>query len=67
MNPDEIGSVVRQVITLVLSSAAASAYVNNSQAVAIAAGLGAMASVVWSIFAHWNLKKVPENAKVIGG
>ena len=62
MNSDEVGNAVRQVATLVLSSAAASAYVSNSQAVAIAAGLAAVASVLWSIYAHWGMVKTPDPA-----
>lgn len=63
MNSDEIGNMVRQLATMLLSSAAASTYVSGSQGVAIAAGLGALASVIWSIAAHWNKVKVPEPAK----
>ena len=59
MNGDQIGNAVRQVATLVLSSTAASAYVSSSQSVAIAAGLAALASVAWSIYAHWGMVKVP--------
>ena len=63
MNSDSVGSLVRQVLTAILSTTAASAYVSNDQAVAIAAGLGTLASVVWSIAAHWNKVKVPDPAK----
>ena len=66
MNSDEVGSAVRQVATLLLSSASAGAFVSNSQGVAIAAGLGAIASVLWSVYAHWGMKKVPQTATVIG-
>lgn len=65
MNPDEAGNMVRQILTLVLSGTMGSAYVSGTQAVAIATGVGAVASVIWSIAAHWNMKKVPETAKVI--
>ena len=62
MNGDEIANMVKQVLTLLLSSAGASAYVSGNDAVAIATGAGALASVGWSVYAHWNMKKVPENA-----
>ena len=62
MNGDEIGNAVRQVLTLLLSSASASSFVSGSQAVAIATGAGALASVLWSVYAHWNMKKVPEKS-----
>lgn len=67
MNSDAIGSLVRQVLTLVLSSGGMAAYVNGSQATAIAAGAAALVSVLWSIVAHWGMKKVPAGATVIGG
>ena len=59
MNSDEIGNMVRQLLTLVLSGAAASTYVSHDQGIAIAAGAGACASVIWSIAAHWGKVKVP--------
>ena len=64
MNADEVGNLVRQGLTLLLSGTAASTYVSGSQGVAIAAGAGALASLVWSVIAHWNMKKVPETAMV---
>ena len=67
MNEDEIGSLVRQILTMVLSSASATAFVSSNQATAIAAGLGALASVAWSIYAHWGKKKVSEKAVVLPG
>ena len=59
MNSDEIGNLVRQGLTLALGSVAGSTMSSN-QSVSIAAGAGALASVLWSIYAHWNMKKVPE-------
>lgn len=67
MNSDQIGGLVRQVATALLSSGAATAFVSSEQGIAIAAGLGALVSVMWSIVAHWGMKKVPETATVIGG
>ena len=65
MNSDSVASMVRQVLTLLLSSSAASAYVSGNQAVAIAGGAAALVSVAWSVWAHWGLKKVPQNAVVV--
>jgi hypothetical protein len=59
MNSDEVGNGVRQLATLLLSGGSMAAYVSNSQGVAIAAGVGALASVLWSIYAHWGMVKVP--------
>ena len=64
MNGDEVGSLVRQVLTAVLSTGTAAAFVNGDQAAGIAAAVGTLASIAWSIVAHWNMKKVPETAQV---
>lgn len=66
MNSDQVGALVRQIATAVLSSGAATAYVSNEQAVALAGGLAALVSIGWSIVAHWGMKKVPVAATVIG-
>ena len=60
MNSDEVGNIVRQIATAMLSGSAASAYVSSDQSVAIAAGLAALASVLYSVYAHWGMKKVPD-------
>lgn len=60
MNSDEIGNLVRQGLTLVLGSISG-ATISSSQGVAIATGAGALASVLWSVYAHWNMRKVPES------
>jgi hypothetical protein len=65
MNGDEIGNMVRQIATAVLSSGAVTAYVSHDQAVALGAGLAALVSVAWSIAAHWGMKKVPADAVVV--
>ena len=64
MNSDSVASMVRQILTLLLSSGAASAYVTGDQAVAIASGAAALVSVAWSIWAHYGMRKIPETAVV---
>lgn len=66
MNSDEIGNIVRQVLTAMLSSGSAAAVMNHDQATAIATGIAALASVLWSIYAHRGMRKVPEKAIVSG-
>jgi len=66
MNSDSVASMVRQILTLLLSSAAASSYVSGDQAVAIAGGAAALVSVAWSVWAHYGMRKVPEKAVVTG-
>ena len=58
MNGDEIGSLVRQVLTAVLSTTTAATYVSHDQTVALAAGAATLASIAWSVYAHWDMKKV---------
>ena len=60
MNSDEIGNLVRQGLTLAIGSIAGSTMTTSSETYSIAAGAGALASVLWSVYAHWNMKKVPE-------
>ncbi len=67
MNPDAAGSLVRQILTAVLSGGAADAYANNDQIAAIVSGAAALASVAWSIYSHYGMKKVPQGATVVGG
>jgi hypothetical protein len=64
MNSDAVASMVRQVLTLLLSSAAASTYVSGDQAVAIATGAAALVSVLWSVWSHYGMRKVPEKSIV---
>ena len=59
MTPDGIGSLVRQILTALLTSAAAAAYLDNQQAIAVATAVGTLVSIGWSIWAHWNMDKVP--------
>lgn len=64
MNADEIGAIVRQFLMMALSSGAATAYVSGAQAASIAAGLGALATVGWTVYSNWNQRKVHETAVV---
>lgn len=64
MNSDSVASMVRQILTLLLSSAAASSYVTGDQAVAIASGAAALVSVAWSFWSHYGMRKVPARAVV---
>ena len=60
MNPDEIGNLARQTLTALMATYAG-AFMTTNQESAIAAGLVALGSVLWSVYTHWNMKKVPEN------
>jgi hypothetical protein len=65
MNSDEIQSLVTKLVVMVLSSMSGAAAMNNSQVTAIATGAGAVAAVLFGVYQHWNMKKVPENAVVV--
>lgn len=58
MTGDAIGSLIRQVLTTLLSGSAAAAYMSSADATAAAAAIGTLVSVGWSIAAHWNKVKV---------
>jgi uncharacterized membrane protein YfcA len=65
MNSDEIQSLVTKLVVMILSSMSGAAAMNNSQATAIATGAGAVAAVLFGVYQHWNMKKVPEKAVVV--
>ena len=64
MNSDEIQSLVTKLVVMVLSSMSGAAAMNNSQVTAIATGAGAVAAVLFGVYQHWNMKKIPEKAVV---
>jgi hypothetical protein len=72
MNEQELGSLLRQILTLAGGLLAGAGYMDATQAntitndlvVAIPA-LVSLGSVAWSIYAHWNMKKVPGDATAL--
>lgn len=72
MNSQEIMNLVRQLLTLLSGFAVGAGWLTHDQAstaigdifviVPAAVSLG---SVCWSVYAHWNMKKVPEGARVL--
>lgn len=71
MNAQEIGNLTRQIATWVFAFLTAHGITTAGQShtlvtdatVIVPAALSA-ASVLWSVYAHWNMKKVPETAVV---
>ena len=59
-----IRAIVRQFLMMTLSSGAVATYVSGAQATSIAAGLGALATVGWTVYSNWNKRKVHETAVV---
>lgn len=64
MNADEVGAMVRQLVTMLGSSTAMASYVSGNQVVALASGAAAGASVIWTLYTNWNQRKVHETAVV---
>lgn len=69
MNSEEVMNLLRQVLTLTGGLAAGAGYVSTSQASTISndvmvavPALVSLGSVLWSVYVHWNMKKVPETA-----
>ena len=70
MNSDEIQSAVTKIVISILTWVAARYLPPDLSASltaflpTIAAGLGALAAFAFAVYTHWNMKKVPETAKV---
>jgi hypothetical protein len=60
MNSDATYSLVRQVLTGILTSSTAAAYLSGDQAVAVAGAIATLANVGWSIYSHHGMVKVPQ-------
>ncbi len=72
MNNEEIMNLVRQLLTLaggVLAARGIASQGEVSQAVTdiytAVPALVSLGSIVWSVYVHWNMKKVPENSVAI--
>lgn len=66
MNSDFWAAFVKQFLMAFFSSAAATAYISNSQAVAISSGAGALVTLGYTLWAHYNMRKVAATAIVTG-
>ena len=72
MNNQEVTNLVRQLLTLAGGMLAGAGVLNANQSytlvndimVAVPA-LISLGSVAWSVYAHWNMRKVPENSLVV--
>jgi hypothetical protein len=72
MNSDEVWNLVKQVLTLASGIAVGAGLLTADQGVSlvndivlvIPAVIGA-SSIVWSVYSHWNMKKVPVAATAI--
>lgn len=64
MNGDEIASLARKVLIMVLSAIATKYHIEGNAVNAVAADLVDLGVIAWGVYAHWNMRKVPE--KVVG-
>ncbi|MDE2096636.1 MAG: hypothetical protein KGL39_05260 [Patescibacteria group bacterium] len=67
LNGDEINALVTKIVAVGMSSWLGASVATSAQQQTIAAGLGTLAAVLWGVYSHWNMKKVPETATVVGG
>lgn len=65
MNTDEIGSLVRKVLILVITALATKLHLDDATGAAIAADVADLGVIAWGVYAHRGMKKVPEAARVI--
>ena len=68
MNSDEIKSLVVKVLILVLTSLATALHLDptaTSIFPALATDLADAGVLLYGVYAHWNMKKVPETAVVV--
>jgi len=69
MNSQETMNLVRQLLTFFFSVLATKGIVTSDQASALVTNIsviipaiGVICSIGWSVYAHWNMKKVPEDS-----
>lgn len=68
MNQDEITNIVQLLLTAAGAILVTHGLVTSTEWTSLAGAVMGLVGPVWSIFySHWNMKKVPETAKVIAG
>jgi hypothetical protein len=65
MNQDEILSLVRKLMIAGLSALATKLHLDANTGLAIATDLADAAVLVWGVYEHRGMKKVPEAAKIV--
>lgn len=65
MNNDEIKSLVVKILLLAITPLATKYHIDGNTTMAIATDVADAAVVGFGIYDHWNMKKVPETAKVV--
>lgn len=65
MNQDEIESLIVKILLMILAPLATKYHIDGNLLPAICADLASLAVLGYGIYAHWNMKKVPENSTAI--
>ena len=66
MNSDMIDALITKVVASALAATAGATGASGDENTAIATGAGALAAVAYGVYKHWNMRKVPETAIVVG-
>lgn len=65
MNSDEIKSLIVKVLIGVLAPLATKYGIDGNTLASVASAVATLAVFAYGIWDHWNMKKVPENSKVL--
>ena len=65
MNTDEIKSLLVKILLIALGPLATKFSIDGNTTTAVATWLATGVILAYGIYDHWNMKKVPENAKVL--
>lgn len=67
MNPDEIKNLLQVLLTMLGGVLMSHGVVTGTDWTMLSGALLGLVGPVWSIVGHWNMRKVPETAKIVGG
>ena len=66
MNTDEVMSLVRKVLLVGLTSLATRLHMEDvSWVLPVSTDLADLGVIAWGMYAHWGMKKVPDNSVTI--
>ena len=65
MNSDEIQSLIVKLLLMILTPIATKYHIDGNLVPAIAADVASLVVLGYGIFAHWNMKKVPQNSTAV--
>lgn len=65
MNRDEVKSLAVKVGLVVFSGLASKYHISGQTVAAIISDVADLGFLVYGVYDHWNMRKVPEHAKVV--